>query len=40
MTRIRFVRSEAAQPPSQPGASGLPRVFYVVATLNPAVPAQ
>ncbi|GHC63388.1 hypothetical protein GCM10010507_45750 [Streptomyces cinnamoneus] len=26
MTRIRFVRSEAVQPPSQPGASGLPRV--------------
>src|SRR5882757_9887298 len=29
MTRIRFVRSEAVQPPSQPGASGLPRVLYV-----------
>ncbi|GHF31957.1 hypothetical protein GCM10010359_38150 [Streptomyces morookaense] len=27
MTRIRFVRSEAVQPPSQPGPSGLPRVL-------------
>src|SRR5258708_30416785 len=26
MTRIRFLRSVAGQPPSQPGPSGLPRV--------------
>ena len=39
MTRIRFVRSEAAQPPSQPGPSGLPRVLYA-ATIARAADAQ
>ncbi len=41
MTRIRFVRSEAAQPPSQPGTPGLPRVMCT-ATLNlrPPPPAR
>jgi hypothetical protein len=34
MTRIRFVRSEAVQPPSQPGASGLPRVLTLVSTYH------